>query len=206
MDDIHLTALLNTVQYYKCWSIDLLIIGKAREFQKNIYFCFMDYAKAFDCVAHNKPWKILRDGNTRTPYLPPEKSVCRTRSNGLVPNWERSILSPCLVNLYLEYIMWNAWLDEAQAEINIAGRNINKLRHTDDTTLTAESEELKSFLMKVKEESEKVGLQLNIQKNKLMASGPITSWQTDRETKETVMDFIFLGSKNHCKWWLQSWN
>ena len=102
--------------------------------------------------------------------------------------------------------MWNAWLDEAQAEINIAGRNINKLRHTDDTTLMAESEELKSFLMKVKEESEKVGLQLNIQKNKLMASGPITSWQTDRETKETVMDFIFLGSKNHCKWWLQSWN
>ena len=103
--------------------------------------------------------------------------------------------------------MWNAWLDEAQAEINIAGRNINKLRHTDDTTLTAESEEeLKSLLMKVKEESEKAGLQLNIQKNKLMASGPITSWQTDRETKETVMDFIFLGSKNHCKWWLQSWN
>ena len=91
--------------------------------------------------------------------------------------------------------MWNAWLDEAQVGIKIAGRNINNLRYADDTTLMAESEELKSFLMKVKEESEKVGLKLNIQKTKIMASSPITSWQIDGETMETVRDFIFLASK-----------
>ena len=106
------------------------------------------------------------------------------------------ILSPCLFNFYAEYIMQNAWLDEAQAGIKIAGRNISNLRYADDTTLMAESEgELKSLLMKVKEESEKVGLKLNIQKTKIMASGPITSWQIDGETAETVSDFIFLGSK-----------
>ena len=99
-------------------------------------------------------------------------------------------------NFYTEYIMRNAGLDEAQAGIKIAGRNINNLRDADDTTLIAESEEqLKSLLMKVKEESEKVGLKLNIQKTKIMASGPMTSWQTDGETVETVSDFIFLGSK-----------
>ena len=104
------------------------------------------------------------------------------------------ILSPCLFNLYAEYIMRNAGLDEAQAGIKIAGRNINNLRYADDTTLMAESEEeLKSLLMKVKEESEKAGLTLNIQKTKIMASGPITSWQIDGETMETVTDFIFLG-------------
>ena len=91
--------------------------------------------------------------------------------------------------------MWNTWLDEAQAGFRIAGRNINNLRYADDTTLMAESEELKSLLMKVKEESEKVGLQLNIQTTKIMASGPITSWQIDGETMETVTKFIFLGSK-----------
>ena len=91
--------------------------------------------------------------------------------------------------------MWNARLDEAQAGIKIAGRNINSLRYADDTTLMAESEELKSFLMKLKEESEKVGLKFNIQKTKIMSSSPITSWQIDRETMETVRDFIFLGSK-----------
>ena len=91
--------------------------------------------------------------------------------------------------------MRNAGLDEAQAGIKIAGRNINNLRYADDTTLMTESKELKSLLMKVKEESEKVGLKLNIQKTKIMASGPITSWQIDRETVETVSDFIFLGSK-----------
>ena len=96
--------------------------------------------------------------------------------------------------------MQNAWLGEAQAEINTAGRNINKFRYTDDTSLMAENEELKSLLMKVKEESEKVGFKLNIQQTKFMASSPITSWQTDRETMETVTDFIFLGSKNHCRW------
>ena len=106
------------------------------------------------------------------------------------------ILSPCLFNLYAEYIMRIAGLEETQAGIKIAGRNINTLRYADDTTLMAESEEkLKSLLMKVKEESEKVGLKLNIQKMKIMASGPITSWQIDGETVETVSDFIFLGSK-----------
>ena len=105
------------------------------------------------------------------------------------------ILSPCLFNFYAEYIMRNAVLDEAQAGIKIAGRNINNLRYADDTTLMAESEELKSLLMKVKEESEKVGLKLNIQKTKIMASGPITSWQINGETVQMVADFIFLGSK-----------
>ena len=106
------------------------------------------------------------------------------------------ILSPCLFNLYAEYIMRNAGLDEAQAGIKIAGRNINNLRYADDTTLMEESEEeLKSLMMKVKEESEKAGLKLNIQKTKIMASGLITSWQIDGETMETVTDFIFLGSK-----------
>ena len=105
-------------------------------------------------------------------------------------------MSPCLFNLYAEYSIRNAGLDEAQARIKIARRNINSLRYADDTTLMAESEEeLKSLLMKVKEESEKVGLKLNIQKTKIMASGPFTSWQTDGETMETVTDFIFLGSK-----------
>ena len=109
------------------------------------------------------------------------------------------ILSPCLFNLYAEYILWNAWLDEAQAGIKIAGRKINNLRYADDTTLMAESEEeLKSLLMKVKEESERAGLKLKIQKMKIMASGPIAWWQIDGETMETVTDIIFLGSK-HCK-------
>ena len=101
-------------------------------------------------------------------------------------------MSLCLFNFYAEYIRRNTGLDEAQAGIKVAGRNINNLRYADDTTLIAESEELKSLLMKVKEESEKVGLKLNIQKTKFMASGPITSWQIDGET---VADFIFLGSK-----------
>ena len=105
------------------------------------------------------------------------------------------ISSPCLFNLYAEYIMRNAGLDEAQAGIKISGRNINNLRYADDTTLMAESKELKSLLMKVKEESENVGLKLNIQKTKIMASCPITSWQIDGETVETVTDFILGGSK-----------
>ena len=110
-------------------------------------------------------------------------------------------------NLYEEYIMRNAGMDEAQPGIKIAGRNINNLRYADDTTLMAESkEDLKSLLMKVQEESEKVGLKFNIQKTKIMASGPITSWQIDRETVETMDDFIFFGLQNHCRWWLQPWN
>ena len=105
--------------------------------------------------------------------------------------------------------MWSAELDEAQAGTKIAGRNINNLTYADDITLIAESEELKNLLLKVKEESEKVGLKLNIQKTKILTSGPITSWQTDGETVETLFfgaDFIFGGLQNHCRWWLQPWN
>ena len=110
------------------------------------------------------------------------------------------MLSPCLFNLYAEYIMKNAGLDEAQAGIKIARRNIKNLRYADDTTLMAESEEeLNSLLIEVKQESGKVGLKLNIQKTKIMASGPITSWQIDGETVETVTNFI-LGAPNHCRW------
>ena len=110
-------------------------------------------------------------------------------------------MSPCLFNLYAEYITRNARVDEAQTEIKIAGRNINNLRYADDTTLMLENEEeLKSLLMKVKGESEKVGLKLNIQKMKSTVSSPIPSWQIDGETVETVADLIFLGSKNHCRW------
>ena len=105
------------------------------------------------------------------------------------------IWSPCLFNFYAEYIMWSARLNEAQAGVKIAGRNINHLRNADDITLMAESEELKSLLMRVKEESEKPGLKLNITEMKILASSSITSWQIDREKMETVADFIFLGSK-----------
>ena len=112
------------------------------------------------------------------------------------------MLSPCLFNLYAEYIMRNAGLDEAQAGIKIAGRNINNLRYTHDTTLRAESEEeLKRLLMKVKEDNEKGDLKkLNIQKIKIMASSPITLWETDGETMETMTDFYFGGLKYHCRW------
>ena len=156
------------------------IIKKAREFQKNIYFCFFDYAKAFDCVCHNKLWKILKEmGRSdhltcflRNPYADQETTVrtghgttdCFQIGKGVR---QGCILSPCLFNLYAEYIMRNAGLDETQAGIKIAVRNINNLRYADDTTLMAESEkELKSLLMKVKEESEKAGLKLNIQKTR----------------------------------------
>ena len=185
------------------------IIKQAREFQKNIYFCFIEYASAFDCVDHNKLWKILQgmgipDHLTcllRNLYACQEATV---RTGHETTDWfkvekgvrQGCILSPCLFNLYAEYVMRNAGLDELQAGINIARRNTNNLRYADDTTLMAESEEeLKSLLMKVKEESKKVSLKLNIQKMKIMASGSITSWQIDVETMETVRDFIFLGSK-----------
>ena len=115
--------------------------------------------------------------------------------------YSQGIWSPRLFNLYAEYIMRNAGLDEAQAGIKIAGRNINNLRYADDTTLMAESEEkLKSLLIKMKQESEKIGLKLNIQKTMIMASGPIISWEMDEETVETVSDFIFGGLQNHCRW------
>jgi len=183
--------------------------SKKQEFQKNIYFCFIDYAKAFDCVDHDKLWKILKEMGIpdhltcllRNLYGGQEAIV---RTGHGTADWfqigkgvrQGCILSPSLFNLYAEYTMRNAGLDEAQAGIKIPGRNINNLRYADDTTLMAESEEeLKSLLMKVKEESEKVGLKFNIQKTKIMASGPITSWQIDGETVETVADFIFWGSK-----------
>uniref|UniRef100_A0A4W2I0E8 Reverse transcriptase domain-containing protein n=1 Tax=Bos indicus x Bos taurus TaxID=30522 RepID=A0A4W2I0E8_BOBOX len=182
---------------------------KRESSRKKIYFCFIDYAKAFDCVDHNKLWKILIEMGIpehlicllRNLYAGQEATV---RTGHGTTDWfqigkgvhQGCILSPYLLNLYAEYIMRKAGLDEAQAGIKIARRNINNLRYADDTTLMAESEEeLKSLLMKVKEESEKVGLKLNIQKTKIMASGPITSWQIDGETVETVADFIFLGSK-----------
>ena len=127
----------------------------------------------------------VRTGHGTTNWFPTGKGVSQC-----------CILSPCLFNFYAEYIMRNAGLDEAQAGIKISGRNTNNLRCADDTTLMAErEEELKSLLMKVKEESEEVGLKLNIQKTKIMASCPITSWQIDGETMETVRNFIFLGSK-----------
>ena len=125
----------------------------------------------------------VRTGHGTTDWFQIGKGVC-----------QGCILSPCLFNLYAEYIMRNAGLEETQAGIKTAGRNINNLRYADDTSLMAESEEeLKSFLMKVKEESEKVGLKLNIQKTKIMSFSPIPSWEIDGETVETVSDFIFLG-------------
>ena len=127
----------------------------------------------------------VRTGHGTTDWFQIGKGVC-----------QGCILSPCLFKLYAEYIMRNTGLDEAQAGIKIARRNINNLSYIDDITLMAESrEELKSLLMRVKEESEKAGLKLNNQKTKIMASSPITSWQINRETVETVRDFIFLGSK-----------
>ena len=147
-----------------CW-----IIKKARQFQKNIHFCFIDYTKAFNCVDHNKLWKILQEIRIpdhltcllRNLYAGQEATV---RTGHRTTDWfqirkgvhQGCILSPCLFNLYAEYIMRNAGLDEAQAGIKIARRNINNLRYADDTTLMAQSEELKSLLMKVKEESEKL--------------------------------------------------
>ena len=129
-----------------------------------------------------------RTGHGTTDWFQIRKGVC-----------QGCILSRCLFNLYAEYIMQNAGLGEAQAGIKIVGRNINNLRCADDTTLMAESkEELKSLLMKVKEESEKAGLKLNIQKTKILVSGSITSWQIDGEILETVRDFF--GLQNHCRW------
>ena len=187
-----------------CW-----IINKIREFQKNIYFCFIDYAKPFDCVDHIKLWKILEERGIpdhlicllRNLYAGQEATV---RTGHGKTDWfqigkgvrQGCILSPHLFNLYAEYIVRNTGLDEAQAGIKTAMKNVNNLRYADDTTIMAQSEEeLKSLLMKVKEESEKVGLKLNIQKTRIMASGPMTSWQMHGEIMETVTDFIFLGSK-----------
>ena len=185
------------------------VIKKGSEFQKNIYFCFIDYAKAFDCMDHNELWKILKEIGIsdhltcllRNLYAG-QKAAIKTRHG--TTDWfqigkgvcQGCILSPCLFNLYAEYIIKNTGLNEAQAGIKIASRNINNLSYADNTTLMAQSEEeLKSLLMKVKEESEKVGLKLNIQKTKIVTSSTITSWQIDGETVELVTDFLFWGSK-----------
>ena len=186
-----------------CW-----ITRKATKFQKNVYFYFIDFAKAFDCVNYNKLRKICEEMGIpdhltcplRNLYACQETTV-RTEHR---TDWfqigkgicQGCVLSPGLFNLYAKYIMQNARLDEAQAGIKIAGRNINNLRYADYTTLMAESEEkLKSLLMKVKEESQNAGLKFSVQKTKMMASSPITSWQIDGETMETVTDFILGGSK-----------
>ena len=167
--------------------------------------------KAFDCVDHNKLCKILKEIGIpdhlthllRNLYAVQEATV---KTGHGTADWfqigkgarQGCILSPCLFNFYAEYIMRNAGLEEAQAGVKIARVSINNLRSADDTTLMAESEEeLKSLLMKVKEESEKVGLKLNIQKTKIMASGPITLWEINGETVETVADFISVAPKSH---------
>ena len=169
-------------------------------------------------VDHNKLWEILKemvipDHLTcllRNLYAGQEATVKTTHGT---TDWSQigkgvrqgCILSPCLFNFCAEYAMWNAGLEEAHAGIKIAGRNISNLRYADDTTLMAESEEaLKSLWMKVKEESEKVGLKLNIQKTKIMASGPITSWQIECQGNSDRL--YFLGLKNHCTQWHQPWN
>ena len=170
-------------------------------------------ARAFDCVDHNKLWKILKEMGIpdhltcllRNQYAVHEATVrtghgttdCFKIGKGVR---QGCILSPCLFNLYAEHIVRNAGLDGTQSGIKIAGRNINNLRYADDKILVAENEEeLKSFL-KVKEESDTAGLKLNIKKTKIMASGPITSWQIHGETVETVADFILGGLQNHCRW------
>ena len=183
------------------------IIQKAREL-RNIYFCFINSAKSLTVWITTNSGKFLKMGilNHLTCFLwnlyAGQEAIVRTKHG--TKNWSKigkglcqgCILSPCLFNLYAENIMWNAGLDEAQDGIKIARRNINNLRYAYDTTLMAESEEeLKSLLMKVKEESEKAGSKLNIPKTKIMASSPISSWQIDEEKMETVTNFIFLGSK-----------
>ena len=170
-------------------------------------------AKAVDCVDHTKLRKIFKEMRI------PDHLICLLRNLNAgqeatvrtergTTDWfqigkgvhQGCILSPCLFNLYAEYIMRNAGLNETQAVIKIAGRNINNLRYADDTTRMAQSkEELKSLLMKVKEESEKAGLKFNVQKTKIMISGPITLWQIDGETMETLRDYV-LGLQNHCRW------
>ena len=189
------------------------ITKKAREFQKNIYFCFIDYAKAFDCVDHKKLWKILKemaipDHMTcllRNLYAGQQATV---RTGHGTTDWfqigkgvhQGCILSPCLFNFYAEYIMRNVGLDKAQGGIKIAGRSINNLRYADDTTLMAQSEEELKSLLKVKEESGKIGLKLNIQKTKIMSSGAITSWEIDGEYSGNNGWLYFSGLQNHCRW------
>ena len=187
-----------------CW-----IIKKARKFQKNIYICFIDNAKDFDCVDHNKLWKILQgmgipDRLTwllRNLYAGPE-ATART-GHGTTDQFQIGkavrqgcIFSHFLFNFYAEDIMRNAGLEEAQAGIKIVGRNIDNLRYADDTTIMAKTgEESKSLLMKVKQESEKAGLKLCIQKTKIMASGPIRSWQMMGNNGNSVRLYFWGDSK-----------
>ena len=205
--------LLTEVLFSDC---SLIVYGNITD------FCWL--CQSFDCVDHNKLWKILKEMGIpdhltcllKNLYTGQEATV---RTGHGTTDWfqigkgvrQGCIWSLCLFNLHADSIMRNAGLDEAQAGIKIARRNINNLRYADDTTLMAKSEEeLKSLLMKVKEESEKVGLKLNIQKTKIMAFGPITSWEIDGETVETVFwapkFFYFFGLQNHCRWWSQPWN
>ena len=183
------------------------IIEKARVFQKNTYFCFIDYAKAFDYMDNNKLWKFFKKWECQTTW-PASWEICmqvkkqqleldmkQQTGSKLGKEYVKAVLLPCLFNLYAEYIMWNARLDEAQTGIKIAGRNINNFRYADDTTLMAErEEELKSLLM-MKEESEKVGLKLNIQKTKIITSCPIAALKIVGETVLTVANFISAGFK-----------
>ena len=183
---------------------------KQESYIKNIYLCFFDYAKAFDCVDHNKLWKILKEMGIpdhltyllRNLHAGQEATV---RTGHGTTDWfqigkgvrQGCILSSCLFNLYAECIMRNTGLDETQAGIKIARRNISNLRYADDTTLMAENEEeLKSVLMKVKEESEKVGFKLNIQKTKIMAYSPITSWQIDGKQWKQYQTLFFWAPKS----------
>uniref|UniRef100_A0A8C5SVF9 Reverse transcriptase domain-containing protein n=1 Tax=Laticauda laticaudata TaxID=8630 RepID=A0A8C5SVF9_LATLA len=182
---------------------------KARDFQKSIYFCFIDDAKAFDCVDHNKFWQVLKEMGVpdhlisllRNIYAGQEATVrtgYRTTDRFKIEKgvWQGCLLSPCLFNLDAEHIMRKTGLDESKVAIKIALRNINNLRYADDTTLLAESkQELKSLLMRVKKESTKVGLKLNIKKTKIMVSSPLNSLKIDGEEMEVVTDFIFLRSK-----------
>ena len=182
---------------------------KQESSRKTSISALLTMPKPLTCVDHKKLWKILKEMGIpdhltcllRNLYAGQEATV---RTGHGTTDWfqigkrvcQGCILSPCLFNFYAEYIMRSAGLEEAQAGIKIAGRNINNLRYADDTTLMAKiEEELKSLLMKVKEEREKVGLKLNIQKTKIMASGPITSWGIDGEPVETVADFILGGCK-----------
>ena len=183
-----------------CW-----IFEKMRKFQKNI--CFIDYAKAFDSVDHNKLWKILKEIGIpdhltwllRNLYAGQEATVRTghetTDGSKLGNEYVKSVYCH---PAYLTYIMRNAGLDEAQAGIKVAGRNINNPRYADDTILMAESEELNSLLMKVEEDSQKVGLKLNIKKTKIMASGPIVANQWGNNGNSDRL--YFLGFQNHCRW------
>ena len=197
-------------------NIHWIIKKKARVPEKHVLLLYWLCQSLWLCGSQQPVKNSSKDGNTRPPYLllrnmyAGQEETLRTRHG--TTDWfqigkgvrQGCILSPCLFNLYAEYIMRNGGLDEAQAGIKIARRNIYNLRYADNTTLMAESkEEPKSLLMKVKEEWKSW---LNIQKTKIMAYGPITSWQIDGETLQIVRDFIWGGLQNHCQCWLQPWN